>query len=130
MEKRGQLFGRVIATEKEVAPGAVKQFWLICEKYRIDCFLLNDGGSYHAFINRCRHMATPLDFVRNEFVMDPQHRLVCMMHGAIYEPRSGLCVDGPCKGLSLFRLPVLVDGGEIMVGCPQGDLSFLIDWAD
>ena len=130
MEEKGRLSGRIIARDGELAHGAVMKFWLICEKYRIDCFLLNDGGSYHAYINRCRHMATPLDFVRNQFHTDEQRHLICMMHGAIYEPHSGLCVDGPCKGLSLYRLPVLVEQGEILVGCPEGDLSFLVDLAD
>src|SRR4029078_6221449 len=36
--------------------------------------------------------------------------------------------DGPCKGESLYRLPVRVDGGEVLVGCPEGDLRQLADW--
>ncbi len=130
MEQMDGQVGRVIARAEEVTPGSVKKFWLICQKYRIDCFLVNERGSYHAYINRCRHMATPLDFIRNQFHTDERRNLICMMHSAIYEPHSGLCIDGPCKGLSLYRLPVLVDQGKIRVGCPQGDLSFLTELAD
>ena len=130
MEQKGRLVGRMIARAEEVAPGSVKKFWLICQRYRIDCFLVNDRGTYHAYINRCRHMATPLDFVRSQFFTEDGRHLVCMMHGATYEPHTGLCIDGPCKGLALYRLPVLVDQGRIMVGCPEGDLSFLVEWAD
>jgi nitrite reductase/ring-hydroxylating ferredoxin subunit len=50
-----------------------------------------------------------------------------MTHGALYEPDSGLCLEGPCKGLSLYRLPVKVDEDEVLVGCPSGDVSFLSD---
>jgi len=114
---------RVIAQVEELAPGSVKKFWLICQKYRLDGFLVNDRGSYHAYVNRCRHMATPLDFVRDEFVSDDGRFLRCYTHGALYEFSTGLCVDGPCKGESLYRLPVRVDRGEVLVGCPEGDLS-------
>jgi hypothetical protein len=30
----------------------------------------------------------------------------------------------------LHRLPVMVDGNDILVGCPQEDLSFLTELAD
>jgi nitrite reductase/ring-hydroxylating ferredoxin subunit len=119
--------GRAIAKIGELQPGSVKKFWLICHQYRIDGFLLNYEGRFHAYINRCRHMTTPLDFVRNQFLTEDGRRVMCMTHGALYEPESGLCIDGPCKGLSLYRLPVVVEAGEVLVGCPAGDLSFLDD---
>lgn len=123
MENESREGARVIAQVEELAPGSVKKFWLICQKYRLDGFLVNDRGSYHAYVNRCRHMATPLDFVRDEFVSDDGRFLRCYTHGALYEFSTGLCVDGPCKGESLYRLPVRVDRGEVLVGCPEGDLS-------
>ena len=114
--------GRVVARVDEVQPGAVKKFWLICRKYRLDAILINDQGNYYAYVNRCRHMPTPLDFVRDEFYSDDRRYLQCYTHGALYEFASGLCVSGPCKGESLYRLPVQVDRGEVLVGCPEGDL--------
>jgi nitrite reductase/ring-hydroxylating ferredoxin subunit len=119
--------GRVIARVEEMQPGSVKKFWLICRKYRIDGFLVNYRGDFRAYVNRCRHMTTPLDFVRYQFFTEDGRHLICMTHGALYDPMSGECVDGPCKGLSLYPLPVLVEGGEVLVGCPSGDLSELAD---
>lgn len=119
--------GRMVARVEEMEPGSVRKFGLICRKYRVDGFLINYQGQFHAYVNSCRHMTTPLDFVSNEFLTEDGRYLVCMTHGALYEPASGLCVDGPCKGLSLYRLPVLVDQGEVLVGCPSGELSFLAD---
>jgi len=113
---------RVVARIDELPPGAVKKFWLICQKYRLDAILINDQGNYYAYVNRCRHMPTPLDFVRDEFYSDDRRYLQCYTHGALYEFASGLCVSGPCKGESLYRLPVQVDHGEVLVGCPEGDL--------
>jgi nitrite reductase/ring-hydroxylating ferredoxin subunit len=114
--------GRVVARVSEVQPGAVKKFWLICQQYRLDAILINDQGNYYAYVNRCRHMPTPLDFVRDEFFSDDGRYLQCYTHGALYEFASGLCVSGPCKGESLYRLPVQIDRGEVLVGCPEGDL--------
>jgi nitrite reductase/ring-hydroxylating ferredoxin subunit len=114
--------GRVVARVSEVQPGAVTKFWLICQQYRLDAILINDQGNYYAYVNRCRHMPTPLDFVRDEFFSDDGRYLQCYTHGALYEFASGLCVSGPCKGESLYRLPVQIDRGEVLVGCPEGDL--------
>lgn len=122
MAAESRLGGRAIATVEEVAPGAVKKFWIICRQYRLDAFLVNDGGNFHAYVNRCRHMPTPLDFVRDEFLTDDGKHLRCYTHGAVYEFGTGVCIDGPCKGESLYRLPVQVDKGEVLVGCPEGDL--------
>jgi len=127
MERESRPGGRVIARIGELGPGSVKKFGLICQRYRIDAFLINHRGEFHAYANRCRHMTTPLDFVRYQFFTEDREHLVCMTHGALYEPDSGLCVEGPCKGLSLYRLPVKVDRGEVLVGCPSGDVSLLAD---
>ena len=118
---------RVIAHVDDISPGSVKKFWLICQKYRVDGFLINDRGSFHAYVNRCRHMPTPLDFVCDELLSEDGQFLRCYTHGALYEFATGLCIDGPCKGESLYRLPVCVDGGEVLVGCPEGDLREMAD---
>ena len=118
---------RVVAKVGDLAPGAVKKFWLICQKYRLDAFLINDKGSFYAYVNRCRHMPTPLDFVRDEFISEDGRYLRCYTHGALYEFATGLCVDGPCKGESLYSLPVRVDRDEVLVGCPAGNLKELAD---
>ena len=127
MEKESRLGGRVIAKVDECEAGSVKKFWIICRQYRVDGFLVNDHGSFHAYVNRCRHMTTPLDFIRDRFLSEDRRHLMCYTHGALYEFATGLCIAGPCKGESLYRLPVRIDSGEVLVGCPEGDLSYLKD---
>jgi nitrite reductase/ring-hydroxylating ferredoxin subunit len=127
MREESRSGGRVIARADELAPGSVKKFWLICRQHRIDGFLINDSGKFYAYVNRCRHMTTPLDFIRDQFFSEDRRYLMCYTHGALYEPSTGLCVGGPCKGESLYRLPVQVERGEILVGCPKGDLAYLAE---
>jgi nitrite reductase/ring-hydroxylating ferredoxin subunit len=127
MERESRAGARIVARVGEMKPGSVKKFRLICQKYRVDAFLINYDGRFHAYVNRCRHMTTPLDFVRYQFFTDDGRHLICMTHGALYDPQNGLCVDGPCKGQSLYSLPVRVDGDDVLVGCPTGDLSEVAD---
>lgn len=130
MAREARSGGKVVAGVEELPSGRVKKFRLICGKYRIDCFVVNHRGEFRAYVNSCRHMTTPLDFVRYRFFTEDGRHLVCATHGALYEPDTGLCVDGPCRGLSLHGLPVVVERGEIIVRCPAGDLSFLREMAD
>jgi nitrite reductase/ring-hydroxylating ferredoxin subunit len=127
MESESRLGSRAVAKIGELESGKVKKFWLICHKYRIDGFLVNDHGQFHAYVNRCRHMPTPLDFIRDQFVSEDGRYLMCYTHGALYEFATGTCISGPCKGEALYRLPVRLEAGEILVGCPEGDLKTLAD---
>jgi naringenin degradation protein FdeD len=127
MEQESRTGGRIIARTTEVRPGDVKKFWIVCRQYRLDGLLVNDNGRFHAYVNRCRHMPTPLDFIRDQFVSEDGRYLMCYTHGALYERGTGLCVSGPCQGESLYRLPVSVDQDEILVSCPQGNISHLAD---
>jgi nitrite reductase/ring-hydroxylating ferredoxin subunit len=127
MQQESRQGGRIVARTSEIQPGTVKKFWIICRQYRVDGFLVNDDGRFHAYVNRCRHMATPLDFIRDQFVSEDGRYLMCYTHGALYERGTGLCIFGPCKGESLYRLPVCVDQDQVLVSCPQGDISHLAD---
>jgi len=116
-----------IASVDEVPPGHSKKFLVRTGGEEVEAFVVNVGGAFHAYVNRCRHMPTPLDFVRDEFLSDDGRFLRCYTHGALYEFASGRCIEGPCKGESLYRLPVRVDNDEVLVGCPSGDLRELAD---
>jgi nitrite reductase/ring-hydroxylating ferredoxin subunit len=127
MQEESRDGGRIVARVGEMEPGEVKKFFIICQKYRVPGFLVNDGERFHAYVNRCRHMPTPLDFIRDQFVSEDGRYLMCYTHGALYERDTGLCISGPCKGDSLYRLPVSIDRGDILVGCPEGNLAPLAD---
>jgi nitrite reductase/ring-hydroxylating ferredoxin subunit len=127
MQQESRMGGRIVARTTEVQAGSVKKFWIICQQYRVDGFLVNDNGSFHAYVNRCRHMPTPLDFIRDQFVSEDGRYLMCYTHGALYERSTGLCIAGPCKGETLYRLPVCVDQEDILVSCPQGDIASLAE---
>jgi nitrite reductase/ring-hydroxylating ferredoxin subunit len=78
-------------------------------------FAIRSGGSVCAYVNRCPHLGTELDWQPGEFFDVAGLYLVCSTHGALFEPRTGFCVAGPCRGASLERLQVREEGGRVIV---------------
>src|ERR1700694_2967549 len=69
-------------------------------------FAVRHGGAVCAFVNRCPHMGTELDWQPGEFFEEGGLYLVCSTHGAIFEPRTRFCVSGPSRAASLEPLEV------------------------
>jgi nitrite reductase/ring-hydroxylating ferredoxin subunit len=110
--------GLVVANAIDIAPGSARKFQLRCSGKTIDGFVVNFKGKFYAYINRCCHIPIPLDWIDNEFFTKDKRHLICMTHGATYEPNTGLCVDGPCPGEYLEVIPVAVKHGRVVVYCP------------
>jgi nitrite reductase/ring-hydroxylating ferredoxin subunit len=111
---RRSLIGQV----RELAPGTSKKFMLECGDGQTEAMLVNFDGKLYAYLNRCRHIAIPLDWADNEFFTTDKRYLICANHGAIYEPRTGECVWGPCAGESLHRVPLEIEGEKVFAHCP------------
>ncbi|MFN5883491.1 MAG: Rieske (2Fe-2S) protein, partial [Burkholderiales bacterium] len=54
-----------------------------------------------AWLNRCAHVPVELDGTPGRFLDDTGQVIVCATHGAVYDPASGRCLRGPCRGKSL-----------------------------
>ncbi len=70
-------------------------------------------GSVHAFLNRCPHLGVPLNWDDDQFMDSAGTLLRCATHGALFEPDSGLCILGPCRGEHLWQLDCHVSAGVI-----------------
>ena len=78
-------------------------------------FAVRHGGAVCAFVNRCPHLGTELDWQPGEFFEESGLYLVCSTHGALFEPATGFCVAGPCRGASLEPLQVREQRGRIFL---------------
>ena len=76
-------------------------------------FALRFEGKVVAYLNRCMHVPTELDWQPGEFLDDERQWILCSMHGAVYDPRNGLCVSGPCVKRRLHALDVREEGGAV-----------------
>ena len=79
----------------------------------LEGFCIRLGDQVHAYLNECAHLPMSMDWDDNEFFTEDGKRLLCKTHGAVYVPETGLCVDGPCPGRTLTRIPVKVEKGSV-----------------
>ena len=101
-----------------LGPGETASFTLRMRGRIVRAFFVNHEGGHHAYVNRCPHAGTTQDAWPNEFFTEDGRHLICATHGAVFAPDTGVCLDGPCSGTRLERLPVERRGDELVVGAP------------
>lgn len=78
-------------------------------------FLIRHNEIAYAYLNRCAHLSLELDWERGEFFDASGEYLICANHGAMYEPDTGKCINGPCYGASLIQIPVVEINGQVLL---------------
>ena len=76
-------------------------------------FVIRHRGQVHGYLNRCAHVPIELDWREGEFFESGGQYLMCATHGAVYEPDSGKCTGGPCRGGRLHPIAVHEGAGKI-----------------
>ena len=61
-------------------------------------FAIRYQGQVYAYLNRCSHIPMEMDYQEGQFFYVSVRWLLCSTHGAAYEPDSGACAGGPCRG--------------------------------
>lgn len=75
-------------------------------------FAIRYQGRVHAYLNRCTHVAMEMDWQPNRFFDDTGRWLLCSTHGAAYQPDTGACAGGPCRG-GLVRIELSESEGVV-----------------
>lgn len=104
---------RVICKAETLAEGGLGVRFPVAEA--TNGFAVRFAGVVHAYVNRCPHMGTELDWQPGELFDESGAYLVCSTHGALFEPQTGRCVAGPCRGQSLQRIAVIERDGKVAV---------------
>ena len=76
-------------------------------------FALRFEGRVVAYLNRCVHVPTELDWQPGEFLDADREFIICAIHGATYAPRSGQCAGGPCGQGRLLPIEVFELGDDV-----------------
>jgi nitrite reductase/ring-hydroxylating ferredoxin subunit len=76
-------------------------------------FALRFEGKVVAYLNRCVHVPTELDWQPGEFLDGGKEFILCSIHGAAYEPRHGKCIGGPCGRGALTPIATEERDGEV-----------------
>lgn len=61
-------------------------------------FAVRFEGQVYAYLNQCAHVPMEMDMLPNRFFDHSGQWLTCATHGAMYDPRTGACRGGPCRG--------------------------------
>lgn len=76
-------------------------------------FALRIDGHVVAYLNRCLHVPTEMDWQPGEFLDSGKEYILCAIHGAAYEPQTGRCVGGPCGRGKLTAIATIEREGQV-----------------
>ena len=76
-------------------------------------FALRIDGQVVAYLNRCLHVPTEMDWQPGVFLDTAKEYILCATHGAAYEPQTGRCVGGPCGRGKLTAIETVERDGQV-----------------
>ncbi len=79
----------------------------------VRAFALRIDGKVVAYLNRCAHLPTEMDWQPDEFLDREREWIICSLHGATYDPRNGRCIAGPCAGARLTSVATVEREGRV-----------------
>lgn len=80
-----------------------------------DGFVIRFHGELRAYVNRCPHAGSPMDWLPGQFFSPDGRVLVCHTHGAWFDPLSGELLEGPACPHGLERLSFREEKGQLQV---------------
>ncbi len=114
-----------VAATSALKRGESLKFMLPIRGTDEECFVINYGGKFHAYVNRCRHVPMAMDWVDNQFFAEEGRYLMCQTHNAYYEPDTGECIAGPptACGKFLYAVPLEIEDGVIYARPPEQEFE-------
>jgi nitrite reductase/ring-hydroxylating ferredoxin subunit len=85
---------------------AVLQTWVLA---------VRDRSGVYVYLNRCPHLGVPLQWQEDRFLDEDGAFIRCASHGALFELNTGLCVQGPCRGDSLWQIDARIEDGALYI---------------
>lgn len=76
-------------------------------------FLIRIGEEVRGYVDSCPHAGWPLSALPDRYLTREGDAILCTGHAALFRPLDGVCVAGPCAGMSLTRWPIAIEGGEV-----------------
>ena len=97
---------RLCGSDELVERGDAVVFDVIQWRDKATAFAMRFDGEVVAYLNRCVHVPTEMDWEYGKFLDSGRDFIMCSIHGASYNPSNGRCVGGPCGRGSLTKLRV------------------------
>jgi nitrite reductase/ring-hydroxylating ferredoxin subunit len=110
------------ASEELAERGQAVVFDVMLWRAPARAFALRFDGRVVAYMNRCAHVPTEMDWQAGQFLDLDKRWIICSIHGAVYEPANGHCVAGPCNGGRLIPIATTERDG-IVYWYPSRDIQ-------
>jgi nitrite reductase/ring-hydroxylating ferredoxin subunit len=104
-----------ICAINELADPGAKEFVLGEGERAWYGFVVKKDGDVFAYANTCPHTGAMLNWAPDRFLTRAGDRIMCGVHGAIFEIETGYCEMGPCKGQSLRDMTVAVEDDRVVI---------------
>ncbi len=115
---------KIICASAAVESGGTGfRFNLISNEQSLPAFVIRFEGVAYAYLNRCAHLMLQLDWDDGEYYDADGEYIICSNHGALFEPNTGLCVNGPCYGASLASVAVQESEANIVLADERFELD-------
>ncbi|AOL20531.1 Rieske (2Fe-2S) protein [Xanthomonas citri pv. malvacearum] len=105
-----------LATLTQIPDAGFLEVEALLESGTESLVLYREGAQVRAWLNICPHAGRRLDWAPGQFLKTKEGQLVCAAHGAAFELSGGECISGPCRGQSLFAVPVRVEDEQVLLG--------------
>lgn len=92
-----------------------KEIMIQSEGKRCYLMLFQRAGEVVGYHNVCPHQGRELNYAPDRFLFDPEGRLVCPHHGALFDVTGGECLQGPCKGALLRKIELHIENGNVLL---------------
>lgn len=116
---------RLLCRLDELAEFGSKAFSIGQGDWPLRGFVVQRGAEVFAYLNRCPHAGHPLNMRPDEFLAANKELIMCNSHGAMFDIASGVCVEGPCVGRKLVRLPIRIEAGLVLLDGDPDELRRL-----
>ncbi len=93
--------GTLIARAEDLPAHGGKEIVFTEDKMMVRLLVQRYQNIVRIYENRCPHAGTPLNMFDDKFMDYDGTSLICRTHGALFDPHTGHCHLGPCKGLYL-----------------------------
>lgn len=92
-----------------------KEFTLKNDGLSKDAFLIYFKRHFYAYENSCPHTGVTLNWQEGQFFSHDGLFIQCSLHGALFEPNTGVCIRGPCLGDCLKSINIEVTDDAIYI---------------
>jgi len=105
--------GGALCPLADLAEGVPRGLTASSSEGPLEILVMRQGGRLVAYLNRCPHRGTPLDWAPDRFLAPDGAHFQCSTHGARFRIADGYCVAGPCQGEKLRAVRLRVEDGMV-----------------